>query len=300
MVDEVKPESSVFFEMVKALDPVESVRSRGVEPFEWQKRALDPTVKRVIMLCHRQAGKSTVVAGAVDHAASTIPRSLSLIVSPTEKQSRETMLKVKDYMKAGGIPELGGQFEQTYPNGARVVALPGSEQSVRGYSGPNVIVVDEAARCPEGTYMAIRPTQLGKKNAKQFLVSTAFGKNNFFYRTWTHGTGWRKILVVPPWKLEGGELVERESLEEWRKTLPKGVEGYYSERADDYEFFKNELENIGEWWFRQEYLCEFLERGQSLIPYEAIMGSIIDEDVNFEIATARPVIDTVEGEEIEI
>ena len=80
------------------LDPSAYISSISDKPYDWQHKALDPGVLRLMLLCARQAGKSTVVAGKVTNKAKYMPRSLNIITSPTEKQSKETMLKVNDYI----------------------------------------------------------------------------------------------------------------------------------------------------------------------------------------------------------
>ena len=88
--------------LASTLDPSAYIAGIGVEPFKWQHEALDPGCKRLILMCARQSGKSTVVAGKVTNKAKYIPSGLNIITSPTEKQSKETMLKV-DESKADGI-----------------------------------------------------------------------------------------------------------------------------------------------------------------------------------------------------
>jgi len=61
-----------------------------------------------------------------------------------------------------------------------VVALPGQEANVRGFSAPSLIVIDEAARLPDlGDLM---------------LLSTPFGERGFSWKEWTRGGGrWMRV-----------------------------------------------------------------------------------------------------------
>ena len=43
------------------------------------------------------------------------------------------------------------------PNGSRIVSLPGKEETIRGFSGATLIIIDEAARVPDDLYYAVRP-----------------------------------------------------------------------------------------------------------------------------------------------
>jgi len=66
----------------------------GVEPDPWQARLLDSD-ERALVLCHRQAGKSTTAAVLGLHPAIYHPGSLVLILSPSLRQSGELFRKVK-------------------------------------------------------------------------------------------------------------------------------------------------------------------------------------------------------------
>lgn len=86
------------------LDPAGYIGRIWNKVFEWQKQALSPIFKRIMLLCARQSGKSTIVAGRALHRAKHYKNSLILIVSPSEKQSKETMEKVSEYISCD--PEL--------------------------------------------------------------------------------------------------------------------------------------------------------------------------------------------------
>ena len=42
-------------------------------------------------------------------------------------------------------------------NGSRIISLPGSEKTVRGYSAVSLVIMDEAARVPDELLQAVRP-----------------------------------------------------------------------------------------------------------------------------------------------
>ena len=78
------------------------------------------------------------------------------------------------------------------PNGSRIVGLPGTEGTVRGFSSVSLMVIDEAARVPDDVYKALRP-MLAVKNGDLWLLSTPAGKQGFFYENWEHGGAeWEK------------------------------------------------------------------------------------------------------------
>ncbi len=67
-------------------------------------------------------------------------------------------------------------------NGSRVVSLPGQEQTIRGYSAPDLVLFDEAARADDRLYYAIRPMLATNPAARLILLSTPFGTQGFFHQ----------------------------------------------------------------------------------------------------------------------
>src|SRR5690348_3810056 len=68
-------------EQIRA-DPALIFRASGLTPDPWQERILKSQSDRLLLLCSRQAGKSTV-AGAVALAEALLrPKSLVLLLSP--------------------------------------------------------------------------------------------------------------------------------------------------------------------------------------------------------------------------
>ena len=80
--------------------------------------------------------------------------------------------------------KLACQFE----NGSRIVSLPGKEATVRGFSGADLIIEDEAARVLDDLYYSIRP-MLAVSGGRLILMSTPFGKRGHFFEEWENGGG---------------------------------------------------------------------------------------------------------------
>ncbi len=66
------------------------------------------------------------------------------------------------------------------PNGTRIVGLPGTEGTVRGFSAVSLLLIDEAARVQDAMYKALRP-MLAVGDGDLWLMSTPYGKRGFFY-----------------------------------------------------------------------------------------------------------------------
>ncbi len=226
------------------LGPAEWVRTKlGFTPDPIQVRLLDSASKRVILNCTRQWGKSTVTAAKAVHLAVTQKDSLILVVSPGERQSGEFLRKAEDFTRQLGLKVKGdgdNALSLVYPNGSRIVGLPGKEATIRGFSAVSLLVVDEASRVPDEMYKAIRP-MLAVSNGTLWLMSTPHGKLGFFHDTWANGgDAWERVKVTA----EECPRISKEHLKEEKRVL-------------------------GERWYKQEYMCEF----------EDISGGVFDMDM---------------------
>ena len=264
--------------LLEATNPSYYLRRLGLESFHWQKVAMDPTSKRVLMLTCRQAGKSTVIAGKVTVEAKYVPGSLELVTCPAQDQSKELLKKVDAFLIHDTSLQLKNDaaFEKEFHNGSRIVALPGTERSVRGYSKPSKIIVDEAARVQDETIYALRP-MMASANTELIMLSTPWGKRGYFHKQWQIGKNWKKILVRVAWDLVNGKLQPSEPEEQFHsRMLKQGILAYYSPRHD-LEFLQNELdEGMDELWFRQEYMCEFVEELTNMFTREMIDRAMDD------------------------
>ena len=182
--------SSIAADFAAGVDPTLLARQHfGIEELdEWQREVLYSMNPYTIILKGRQVGASTVLSVKAMHLALNKPRSLILLVSPTLRQSQELFYKCMNLYKALNNP-VGASAENklslTLVNSSRIVSLPGSADNIRGYSSPDLIIVDEAASIPsdELYYGAIAP-MCATGNTQLILASTARGKRGFFYHVW--------------------------------------------------------------------------------------------------------------------
>lgn len=125
-----------------------AVEVLGLELDAWQRKVLTSGGKRDLINVTRQGGKSTIAAVLGLHTSLYVPKSLTLIVSPSQRQSSELFRKVKELATAlPRKPDLAedNKLSWTVRNGGRVAALPGSDATIRGFSAPTLIIEDEAA-----------------------------------------------------------------------------------------------------------------------------------------------------------
>jgi hypothetical protein len=230
------------------LSPVTLAAYAGFTLDDWQRDVLLSDAHQIILLVTRQGGKSTVSSIRALHRALYTPTSLVLLLAPSYRQSKELFRKVKDALAALPFPvALASEsaLELEFTNLSRIVALPGKEATIRGFSGVSLLIVDEASRVADELYQAVRP-MLAVSGGDIVLLSTPFGKRGFFHHEWT----------------EGGE--------EWHRAK---ITAYECPRIPR-EWLEQERKAIGDWWFRQEYLCEFVESVDSVFRYEDIQRAL--------------------------
>jgi hypothetical protein len=200
------------------------------------------------MLISRQGGKSACAAALALREALLRPPALVLLLSPTQRQSGELYRdKVRRMYSAMGKPVACVQETQLtmeLANGSRIIALPGDEQNVRGYSGVRLLVVDEAARVPDDLYFSIRP-MLAVSKGSLVALSTPFGKRGWFYEEWKGDGPWTRVKVTA----DGCPRISAEFLAEERRAL-------------------------GEHYYQQEYGLEFRDTIDSFFRQEDIDAAL--------------------------
>ena len=223
----------------------------GFVPDGPQRRVLETRSQRVLLNCTRQWGKSTVTATRAVYEAATKPRGLTVVVSPSARQTGEFLRKASGFTRQLGIrPRGDGDNEMSllFPEGGRIVGLPGNESTVRGFSAVTLMLVDEASRVSDELYEAVRP-MLAVSKGTLWLMSTPFGKRGFFYRMWA----------------EGGR--------EWERVSVPATE---CPRIDA-EFLKQEKAEMGERTFRQEYMCEFADGTSGVFDMEMVQRAFTED-----------------------
>jgi len=119
-------------------------RELKFEPDETQTRVLNTRSRRVLLNCTRQWGKSTVTAAKAIHQAHSMPGSLTLVVSPSARQSGEFLRKAEEFARRLNIKPKGdgdNDISLMLPNRSRIVGLPGREATIRGFSAVGLLLV---------------------------------------------------------------------------------------------------------------------------------------------------------------
>ena len=217
----------------------------------YQKRVVELPARFVWCCWSRQTGKSFALS-LRRVLRGLARRRTQLILSAGERQSREVMLKVRQHCQALqvatrqvsggplGASRLGRQ-QVELAGGVRIIALPANPATVRGFTGD--VFLDEFAmhRDDRAIWAAMFPALL-RGQGELDVASTPKGRDNMFAR-----------------------LADNERFERSTVTLPQAIEAGLD--AD----LNQVREALGdEQIFRQEFLCEFLDEAESLLPYALI------------------------------
>jgi hypothetical protein len=246
------PECPPALDALRA-DPAAVLTRAGFPPDPWQATALCSRSSRALWLCSRQSGKSLTAAALAVREALLCPGALVLLLSPTLRQSGELFRdKVKRVWAALGRPVAAVQesaLTMELANGSRIVSLPGVEETVRGYSGVRLLVIDEAARVSDALYYAVRP-MLAVSRGRLVALSSAWAKLGWFYDSWVGGDGWERVKVTA---------------DQCPRISP--------------DFLEEERRALGPRWFAMEYLCEFGDAIDAVFRGEDIDAALSDQGV---------------------
>jgi hypothetical protein len=199
----------------------------------WQRDVLAAEAPAVLLNCSRQAGKSAVSGLAIVRAL--WQGGLVVILTPSERQSKELYRTVLRFWRHLGRPVAHVRATMTsleLANGARLLALPASESTIRGISAVNLLVVDEASRVPDELYSTVSP-MLAVSGGRLLAPSTPAGKRGWWYERWRD----REDAGVQRFEVPATQVAR----------IPRA-------------WLAAERRRIGDYFFGQEYLCQFAER----------------------------------------
>lgn len=254
----------------RAERPAPSVWARerlGFEADARQAEILDCAEKRALLCCSRQWGKSAVTAVRALYEAWFRPGSLIVCVAPVRRQSRYFLLKVRKLLEerlgtralSDARAEPGEGLPVRLPNGSAVLGLPADEDSTRGLSAVDFLILDEAARIPDEAYHAVRPF-LATTAGRLWMLSTPNGQAGFFYDEWhDEGAEWKRVAAPATECVR----IAPETLEQERRAL-------------------------GEHVFAQEYLCRFLASRSQLVPRGLMDEAVTEREQPLDVSRLFP------------
>jgi hypothetical protein len=145
------------------------------------------------------------------------------------------------------LPQAERKLSLELENDSRIGTLPGTEKTIRGFSGAALLIVDEAARVDDELYFAVRP-MLAVSGGALVMLTTPYGKRGVFFEEWTGGHGWDRYEVPA----SECPRISPEFLEEERRALPPFI-------------------------YRQEYECSFEETEDQVFTTDMIDRAVTSE-----------------------
>lgn len=216
-----------------------------------------------ISLMGRQTGKDfTSESEAAEDCQ--VKKTEWMIAAPSERQALDSLdqgkiwaeafdLKVADYQERrdGGSETLLKSAEIIFSNGSRMRAVPGKPDTVRGRSANLLLTEFDFFENPSATWRAVLPSitnplRGGEKKVR--LISTPNGSGSAMHKIWAKEDSekmrWSRHLVTIYHAVLMGLPVDVEQLRQ---------------AFDDPD------------GFAQEFLCQFLDGSNVLLPYDIIM-----------------------------
>jgi phage FluMu gp28-like protein len=235
----------------------------------YQRTWADDLARFKAGLWSRQTGKDFSSAEEIVRDCLQRPKTTWLIAAPSERQSLESLAKCREWSEAYNLAIADAKVvnesdhpqarlrssEINFPNGARIVAVPGRPDTVRGFSANALLTEFAFFEDDEATWRAILPSitnplRGGEKKIR--IISTPNGKQGRFYKIVDES------LLNP---VKGRKLawsVHKVTIHDAvRMGLPVDIE-QIREGMDDAE------------GFAQEFECEFLDSSNVLLPYDII------------------------------
>lgn len=214
----------------------------------YQKSFFCNPSKRKMWVSARQIGKSFCVAGMLVYKALSKQNGLSICISVNSRSASELISKCRQFAESikvlseGRIDYTASYDTIHFSNGSRVMSLPSTADSLRGWSA-QCVIIDEAAFVwrLDDILQGIAPTLTRDQNSELILTTTPAGKNGAFYELY------RTALNEDEW------YVQHTTIEDAiNDGLKIDIESLHS-LCPDPEIFA------------QEYMCQFSSEYSSLI-----------------------------------
>jgi Terminase large subunit, T4likevirus-type, N-terminal len=218
----------------------------------WQRDVIVSEALRQILNCSRQSGKSTTAAVLALWECLYVPNSLTILISPTLRQSSELFKKVTALKNdLPFVPDLleDNRLSLWVRGAGRIVSLPGSEDTIRGFSGASLVIEDEASRVTDDLHVAVRPMTATVENARYICMSTPRGKVGHFHDLWEAG--------------------------HWERTR---VTAYDCPRIPE-AFLEEQKREMPAWVFAQEFMCEFSDMVDGVFAHDDIQAALSDDSI---------------------
>lgn len=237
----------------------------------YQLRYINDPAKRRVWVKAAQIGGSTALASWALGRCLNREKHLVVILSASDRQAQELAKKAQRFVtEIAGVEASyqDGFFAQTdilqhsigFPNGSRIIAIPGRPETARGYTGD--IILDEFAhhQQPEEIFTAAyRQVTLG--DFAMLIASTPNGQQGKFYKQ-AHDLGLDLGTAPPGQPTKVGTWSGH-----WTDINLAAAEGL----VVDVDAIRDGCDAIT---WSQEYLCVFLSESELWITPEMVDAAV--------------------------
>jgi len=228
---------------------------------EWQKDFIaSPDDK--ILVSGRQTGKSEAMAYDAAQFALTHGNSTTLIISRTERQAQELLIKALNFLHEINKNAIAKgkdrptQSRVNLKNGAQLLSLPTgiAGEGIR-YLTIHKLLADEAQLIPDDVFTAVTPMLL-TTGGKISLSGTPQGKRGFFWKAYENSLSQWKVFQVNSEQVVAERPIS-DTWQQWRKDAALN-------------HLAREKARMSIKQYAQEYLGMFVEDLNQFFPDELI------------------------------
>jgi hypothetical protein len=169
----------------------------------------------------RQVGKSCLAALLlIEYALKE--KCISVVVEPTQAQSRRLFKQITDMMQKTGLVKSANSqlLTMEFSNGSEILFKSAEQRdALRGFTVSGLLVIDEAAFIPDPIFEILYPT-CDANNAPILVISTPLFCSGEFYNLYTRGINGGKHTKSYNWsKYDTSKYLSKEKLEHYRETI---------------------------------------------------------------------------------
>lgn len=220
----------------------------------WQKEFIEYQGDK-ILVAGRQTGKSEAQAYDCGEFAATHPNTTTLIISKTERQAEELLIKTLNYLQEFYPKRIGKGLKKPLKHvvwiehgkkgHSRVMCLPTglAGEGIKGYT-IHKLSPDEGQLIPDSVYDSVSPMLL-TTGGKMSITGTPLGKQGFFWKAYEN-----KLQQFKVFHVNSEEVIKNRPISQWWQQWRKDAALAHLAR---------EKARMSDKVYRQEYMGEFIE-----------------------------------------
>lgn len=193
----------------------------------WQQDVYDQlkdakgTGRIFVVKSKRQVGKS-VLAAILLIVYAVLSKCISVVVEPTQAQSRRLFKQINDMMAGTGMIKSANSqlLTMEFQNGSEILFKSAEQRdALRGFTVSGLLVIDEGAYIPNDIYEILYACT-DANNAPILVISTPLFCSGEFYDLYMRGVGGDERITSFNWsEYDTSIFLSDEKLEYYRRTL---------------------------------------------------------------------------------